>query len=334
MIANKHLLYVDITTKCGLGCNFCMYNSFSNNGADLCLSDLGYSQLEKLINHPDVQHIIISGEGEPFKALKVMLNILKLSRGGNYFQIITNGYWIDDNEMIEKFIKEISLTKDKISIRFSLDSFHQDILGNELYKKIVNMAIIYSSKNISFAFRSLLEEQDDIRKLITEIIGIVPEPTSALDDNICINGTEINITYKNIVFPKESPSKISMYKYIDLLSIKYMKSFTFGNLATDDIRPGLDITVKPSGDVYFYGADDITYCNLNNETVDIESLILILKNTPLLNVLYSIPFREVLQKISCQEINNMIEIVNNPYWLIKSLPKKYIRKIKELNETN
>lgn len=334
MIANNHLLYIDITTKCGLGCDYCMYGSYSYDGFNLCLSDVGFSQLEGLINHPEVKHVIISGEGEPFKAFNILEQILNLSKGGNYFQIITNGYWVNDDKFVKDFFDFISLKNDKISIRFSLDSFHWKRLQLDHYSKILKFIRHLSPPNVSIAFRSLIEEKNETRKFIFDLIGIIPEPTSVLDDAIYINEKEINITYKNLVYPNEPSSNFNMFTYIDLLSAKYNKEFTFGNLATNQKRTGLDITIKPSGRVYFYGADNKHYCNLNNNLVKISTLQSIIQETSLLKTLYTVPFVKILEDIRCPKIDKLIQTVNNPYWFIRSLPDEYILKIEKHYESD
>jgi len=267
MLAKNHLLYIDITTKCGLGCEFCMYSSYSMEGSNLELTDHGFSQLSNLINHPDVKHIIISGEGEPFKATDLLKKVLSLSLGENYFQIITNGSWMNEVSQFNDIVEIANNNNDNLSVRFSLDSFHWSILGKDTYKNIFSLISKYHSNNISFAFRSLLEEKEKTREYIDNISGITPIHHTDLDDIIYYENIEISLTYKNMVYPNKEENKVSLNQYIDMLSIKYSKDFTFENLSTGCSQKGLDITIKPSGEIYFYGIDNKSYCNLNQSSL-------------------------------------------------------------------
>ena len=71
-----HLLYIDITQICGIGCAFCMYADKHKTGIGMELSTLARENLAALINAPQVKRISISGEGEPLNNIKVFREIL------------------------------------------------------------------------------------------------------------------------------------------------------------------------------------------------------------------------------------------------------------------
>ena len=91
-----HLLYIDITQICGIGCAFCMYADKHKAGISMELSTLARENLARLINAPEVKRISISGEGEPLNNAKVFHEILGLSEGGKSFEFITSGFYPHD----------------------------------------------------------------------------------------------------------------------------------------------------------------------------------------------------------------------------------------------
>lgn len=91
-----HLLYIDITQICGIGCAFCMYADKHKAGISMELSTLARENLARLINAPEVKRISISGEGEPLNNVKVFHEILGLSEGGKCFEFITSGFYPHD----------------------------------------------------------------------------------------------------------------------------------------------------------------------------------------------------------------------------------------------
>ena len=68
MERTDHLLYIDITTGCPVECEVCMYGAeHEKPPKHLELDEKSAYVLDNLINHPDADHTIISGEGEPFQ---------------------------------------------------------------------------------------------------------------------------------------------------------------------------------------------------------------------------------------------------------------------------
>lgn len=75
MLFQGHLLYIDITQICGIGCAFCIYADKHKAGISIELSTLARDNLSRLINTPEVERISISGEGEPLNNAKVFHEI-------------------------------------------------------------------------------------------------------------------------------------------------------------------------------------------------------------------------------------------------------------------
>lgn len=93
MELHGHLLYVDITQICGIGCAFCMYADKHATGKSMVLSIQARDNLSALINDPAVKRISVSGEGEPLNNINTFYELLALSRGGNSFEFITSGFF-------------------------------------------------------------------------------------------------------------------------------------------------------------------------------------------------------------------------------------------------
>ena len=128
-----HLLYIDITQICGIGCAFCMYADKHKTGMSMELSSLARENLAALINAPDVKRISISGEGEPLNNARVFHEILELSQGGKRFEFITSGFF--PHEKMAEFYdttNRIVLSRgDTCNIRLSSDSHHIDKVNGE-----------------------------------------------------------------------------------------------------------------------------------------------------------------------------------------------------------
>ena len=73
MDLHGHLLYVDITQICGIGCAFCMYADKHVTGKSMVLSTQARDNLSALINDPSVKRISVSGEGEPLNNIKSVI---------------------------------------------------------------------------------------------------------------------------------------------------------------------------------------------------------------------------------------------------------------------
>ena len=57
MNLNGHLLYLDITQRCGVDCSFCMYADKHRNGINFQMSDTASQNLRALINDPSVKRV-------------------------------------------------------------------------------------------------------------------------------------------------------------------------------------------------------------------------------------------------------------------------------------
>jgi len=222
------------------------------------------------------------------------------------------------------------------TIRLSVDSYHTEKVARSNYSNFLQLASRKDGrfKNVRFAVRSLVEDKpfvEDFIRIILKQIGVdyVFREESALDQEVLFPESRLSINYKNLVNP--DPSKMhgvfSIWDYMGSLEQKYNKPFTLGNLRTKRGKKGLDITFKPNGESFFYGAELEPHGNLFEDNLNIKHFKSRLESNPLLKALYTIPLSNVLRSLcKDQQLKDRIEKINNPYWIIKQLYPKYKNK--------
>lgn len=324
-----HLLYIDITQICGIGCSFCMYAASHQSGASMSLSERARENMRALINDPAVKRITISGEGEPLNNIATFHEILGLSCGGRVFEFITSGFLPHDK--LEAFYEKtnaILLTNgDTCNIRLSSDSYHIEKVRHKAHGFSVQYKRQHRPAALTFSFRSVDTDKEFTRSFLIEQIALrgidarIVETSLLHDDVIAEMGT-FGIEYKNHVHPRNLPkgSYLDLYRYIEAIEARYGKRFTLGSMNKAPARNGMDVTVKPNGAVHFYGAETVLLGNIHSDTIIWDELQFALGNNPLLELLYETPLVDLLKKIEDEPgAQAAISRANNPYWLIKEL---------------
>lgn len=324
-----HLLYIDITQVCGIGCTFCMYADKHKTGVSMKLSKLARKNLSTLINAPDVKRISISGEGEPLNNAKVFHEILGLSKGGRCFEFITSGYF--PHEKLQEFYEttnQIVLGNgDSCNIRLSSDSHHIEKVKWRAHGFSLDYILRSGPAGLSFSFRSIDTDRDFTRKyLVSELaawgIEARAEPRSILEDKLIVGDEGYSIDYKNLVHPVPGTPAgyLDLARYIEAIEAKINKRFTFGSLNQPPQANGMDVTIKPNGDVYFYGIETHRMGNIHFDQIDWFYLASHVRENKLINALYTQPLTDLLAKIENPEVlSSIVTKVNNPYWLVKEL---------------
>lgn len=330
MKLQKHLLYIDITQFCGVGCDFCMYAD-KHNKTHLTLSSHAKNNLSNLINDPSVKKVSVSGEGEPLNNLAAFYDILKLSKGNVSFEFITSGYIYHDKllDFYSKIDDILSSNGDTCNIRLSSDSHHIPKLKNRPHGISVRHFQNKKYKSLTLSFRSIDPDKQFSREYLiseTSLYGYKSsiEEVSLLEDKLIINNSQYSLDYKNLVWPREvGGDYFNMWQYIEILEGRYGKQFTLGSINKGDEVNGLDITIKPNGNVYFYGIESICLGNIHEDYFSIEKLVKKVTDDSLIKTLYTVPFIEVVKELSNHiDIDKLIEKVNNPYWLLKEVHKQ------------
>lgn len=324
-----HLLYIDITQICGIGCTFCMYADKHKSGISMELSTLARENLARLINSSEVKRISISGEGEPLNNYKVFHEILGLSKGDKCFEFITSGFYPHSQmaDFYDETNRIVLANSDTCNIRLSADSHHIE----KVKWKAHGFSLDYLRKSrplgLSFSFRSIDTDREFTREFLMAELALwdlegTIDQRSILADDLLVDGERYGIDYKNLVHPSQGVASnyLDMFDYIKAIESKVSKPFTFGSLNKSPNANGLDVTVKPSGDVYLYGIETQRLGNIHFDYIDWCQIVDYVQGTPLPRALYTQPFTELLERIdNTDQLNSIISKVNNPYWLIKEM---------------
>ena len=152
-----HLLYIDITQICGIGCTFCMYADKHQSGKSMVLSMQARENLARLINDQAVKRISVSGEGEPLNNIKTFHEILGLSNGGRRFEFITSGFLRHEKmiDFYEETNRIVLQNGDSCNIRLSSDSHHIDKIKWRAHGLSLDYLRRSRPEGLSFSFRSI-----------------------------------------------------------------------------------------------------------------------------------------------------------------------------------
>ncbi len=324
-----HLLYIDITQICGIGCAFCMYTDKHRAGMSMELSTLARDNLAALINAPSVKRISISGEGEPLNNAKVFHEILGLSNGGKRFEFITSGFFPHARmaEFYDETDRIVTANGDTCNIRLSADSHHIERVKWRAHGFSLDYLQRRQPSGLSFSFRSIDTDRNFTREYLTQELkhwGIEAHITELgpLEDVLVVREQCFGIDYKNLVHPAAGTPEgyLDMHGYIAAIEAKVNKHFTFGSLNQPPQANGMDVTIKPNGDVYLYGIETQRLGNMHFDRLDWQRLRAYLLRNPLARALYSQPLTELLSRLENAELlYSIITRVNNPYWLVKEL---------------
>lgn len=324
-----HLLYIDITQICGIGCAFCMYADKHKAGMSMELSTLARENLARLINTSEVKRVSVSGEGEPLNNAKVFHEIIKLSEGGKCFEFITSGFFPHDKmeEFYDTTSRIVLANGDTCNIRLSADSHHIEKVKWRAHGFSLDFLRRRRPSGLSFSFRSIDTDRDFTREYLKSELAnwgldAVIEPRSVLEDVLVVGDEYFSIDYKNLVHPAPgtAPGYLDMLSYIEAIESKVNKPFTFGSLNKPPQANGLDVTVKPSGDIYLYGIENQHLGNIHFDLVDWKLLVAHVRETPLARALYTQPLTKLLARLENTDLlRSIIAKTNNPYWLVKEL---------------
>lgn len=324
-----HLLYIDITQICGIGCAFCMYADKHSAGMSMALSSLAKENLATLINAPDVKRIAISGEGEPLNNAGVFHQILELSNGGKRFEFITSGFF--PHEKMRQFYDDtnriVVSRGDTCNIRLSSDSHHIEKVRWRAHGFSLDYLQRCRPTGLSFSFRSIDTDREFTRNYLREELerwGIRASivPGNALEDTLLVGADRFNIDYKNLVHPSaDTPSGyLDLHGYVEAIEARVNKRFTLGSLNPLPHANGMDLTVKPNGDVYLYGIEHQQLGNIHADRIGWEQLAAHVREDPLVRALYSQPLMDLLARLDDLElVRDILRKANNPYWLVKEL---------------
>jgi hypothetical protein len=329
MILDNHLIYIDITQLCGIGCDFCMYSDKHTIKQDLNLNKLGEKNISGLINHPEVKRVTVSGEGEPLNRIHIFKQILKLSKGGIAFEFISSGFLLQRKliEFYDKVNEIVTSNGDTCNIRLSCDSYHIAKIKSKPHGASIKYFFEKRPQGLTFSFRSIDTDKEFTRNYLKEQLLAYGydselETVDVLEDHLLSGDSIFKIEYKSLVKPTsvKAGEYMDLGQYIAAKENRIKKSFTLGSLNGEGLPNGMDITIKPSGEIFFYGIESLNLANILKDDVDIEFFKNIIRDNKMVNTLYSKPFMEVMGNLNSDDsVKKLIRQTNNPYWIIKEL---------------
>jgi hypothetical protein len=330
MELDGHLLYIDVTQNCGIGCDFCMYDALHDaSSSDLRLTPKGRENVSKLINNKSVKRVSISGEGEPLNNIATILEIIDLSEGGVPFELITSGFWRHDKlvELYRRLNAKAGKKNDTYNVRLSTDSYHTPRLKNMPQGRTMRFFVDEDPENLTLSFRSICCDREYTRQFLFEQareFGLEAEAVekTELDDVLNLERFSLGINYKNLVNPEQCSREdyTTLEEYVKAMERKSGKPFTLGSINPSPEPNGLDITIKPNGSVLLYGLEVRSVGNVHKDDISIEDLRRIVEEDPLFRVFYSVPLLDLIAIISEDaDAKEIIKRANNPYWVVKFL---------------
>lgn len=295
------------------------------------LSPRAIDNLTSLINSPDVKRISVSGEGEPLNNAQVFHEILGLSLGGKAFEFITSGFFPHDKleAFYERTRTQIQANGDTCNIRISSDSHHIEKIRHRPHGFSIAYRQNIKAEGLTFSFRSIDTDRAFTQGYLVEELSrwgldAKIETRGALEDVLIVNDQAYGVDYKNLVYPAPGTPQgyLDMNGYISAIEAKTLKPFTLGSLNKLPQENGLDVTIKPNGDMFFYGIENERVGNIHIDEINWEHLARQVAQTPLIRALYTRPFIDLIGQLEQNELTqSIVATVNNPYWVVKAMAR-------------
>lgn len=306
---------------------------------DLKLGPRELESIDSLIEGS--QKICFSGEGETLMAWRSILTLLARPGTGRIFEIISSAFWPKGRLM--EFLDEVdaitSSNGDYCNFRVSIDRFHgAKVKHNNLAPLIQRFLGLASGSPQTLGFRSITGEEDYVKTELNqaaESLGLAPSWTQKdeLRYKFHLDGHSFGVEFKNVVWPSQSGliDPCPLPTYISILTRRYNRSFTLGSLEYTKKSPGFDITLNPNGDVVFYGMENEVVGNISREKVDYEAIAEHFDQSKICQTMYTQSFLDFLDVAKKDpEVVDLIEKVNNPYWVIRNLEERFSGKTLEI----
>ncbi|MCD6579298.1 radical SAM protein [bacterium] len=149
-------LYIDITAKCNLHCNFCMrewepYLKHKDN-------PMLINSLKEIIVKYDIPNIIITG-GEPFLSWKLLPFVKFLKENGKRVHITTNGTLANRNNLAQ--LKKYGIDLIQVSIHGYNGQLNDKIMGKTgSFRKILNTLELLQEFQIPFSTKTTITKDN------------------------------------------------------------------------------------------------------------------------------------------------------------------------------
>lgn len=159
-----------VTYKCNCSCEFCYYNC-SPQKDGLMSKDIfigSWQSLKSIAGNNARIHIT---GGEPFLYFDYLCGLLEAAQKqnlGKVDMIETNGFWADDNKLIEQKLK----TLDKLGmhkLKISCDPFHQEFIDIEFVKRLTKAAEkLLGQERVLVRWKKYLDKPVNVKNLSEE----------------------------------------------------------------------------------------------------------------------------------------------------------------------
>ncbi len=164
---------INTTNFCPVGCPHCLYSSKKFKDKDQSLGKKTINNFIKIVNQANLKMLVISGGGEPFENLEIMLEAIRSIETLEDVIIITSAYFSKDKETTEMIMNKIcragkeeriknKLKEVIITIRISRDNSQCKVIPTANIINLINYIIKKSEKNkIRVLLRTILDKNND-----------------------------------------------------------------------------------------------------------------------------------------------------------------------------
>lgn len=321
-----HQLFVLLTDICALDCEFCFYKEIRKTDTIRVNKGHAKESLTHLINGS--AQVGLSGHGEPLNNIGGLIDILKLS-SQKRFDLTTSGSF--PTKKLLKFIEEIETTcqtsNNECWVRLSLDTFHARAVHHDNFSNLISWFLQDGKwQKCRLYFRSITSEEEFVSDCFTNACrqnnwDFRWESKSQFAKVITINEKPFEVIFRPIVKPVELglQDKYPIYEYLDMLSDTNGREFKLGFRKGDSLG-GLDVTINPDGNIYFYGAELSSLGCIYDEIVDYDLLTHRLDSNPIYTTIRNAPFKQILFALAKEpRFKKCIEETNSPHWVIRTL---------------
>lgn len=297
-----------ITNKCSSKCKHCSVQN-KKSSQNHIEEGIAVDIIKKLSTNYNIKSIMTFG-GEPLLFPNEVIAIHKVAKevGIPYRQIITNGYWTKDFNIIEKIshkLAEAGVNK----ILISVDAFHQEYIPLELVKKVANSLLEAGISDIKWSPCWAVSEDDNNQynkktKSILEELEEIPIETG--------NG--------NVLYPEGA----ALENLRDYLPSK--KCLTKGKCGDEPYTEPLDliksISIEPNGDVAV--CKDFKIGNVNEKSIS----EIIEDYNPYNNLYMKTILEEGVEGLLNMVKNRGLNVDSNEFYSICDMCTKLRRKLK------
>lgn len=193
----KSIAVVWLTKFCQANCRHCFNrsNMLRNSNIDelFQLSERGINKLLTFVEKARVSYLLLSGGGEPMRNPNAVNRIVRLAKAERIV-IVTNGSWAAKKGDAERCIRELYNSckareqNAQVVLRLSIDEYHLESIGQQVYLNIIN----------------IFQEQYSSEKSFTLMLHILKDDRTVIQLAECLGGSftvseESNISDNDIV---------------------------------------------------------------------------------------------------------------------------------------